>query len=219
MIPIRRLDEPEVLRKNKERWLATYLQQREQNPGLRPRSAQYAHDDIVSVLEAMSHHKCFYCEQSTKQTKCEVDHHVEIADQPALAFDWKNLYLACCDCNGHKKRHRVIPVADCLDPCDATVRPSDHLDFEEEEIRARDGSPKGLDTITKYKLDRVDLDHKRLRQLKRLFKVVKEIDDARIAEGGRGITDPEKALLRRFAQPDYPFSLMFSIYLARNGYL
>lgn len=219
MIPIRRLDEPEVLKKNRDRWLAAYLQQREQNPGLRPRSAQYAHDDIVSVLEAMSHYKCFYCEQSTKQTKCEVDHHVEVAEQPALAFDWENLYLACCDCNRHKKSHRAIPVTDCLDPCDAAVRPSDHLDFEEDEIRARDGSRKGLDTITKYKLDRVDLDGKRRKQLREFDKAVIAIQHRMIAEGRKAMTEPEKALLRRFAQPDYPFSLMFSIYLARNGYL
>lgn len=219
MIPIQRLDEPEVLRKNKARWCAAFLERRAKSPEQKPSSSQYAHAQVVSTLEAMSHHKCFYCEQKTKETTCEVDHHVEVAERPDLAFEWTNLYLSCPVCNSRKQPNRSIPIADCLDPCDPAVDPSAHLDFDDELIRARAGSSRGLATIKKYKLDRDDLDLKRARQLKLLLKAIIEIKARMIAEGRKTMTERELELLRSFAQPDFPFSLMFSVYLERYGYL
>lgn len=217
MIPVKRLPEPEALRRNKESWLATFLEQRTKEPGKRPRHAQYAHPQVIATLQAMSHNKCFYCEQ--KQARCEVDHYIDVAERPELAFEWTNLYLSCWECNHHKQPHRAIPVSDCLDPCDVDVRPAEHLDFDDENITARGGSQRGFCTIKKYRLDSEELDLKRLRQLKLLLKVVIEVREKMTAEGRKVMTEPEKALLRHFAQPDYPFSLMFSIYLARHGYL
>jgi hypothetical protein len=215
VIPVKRLPEPDVLTKNKDRWCTAFLEQRAEDPEKRPRSNQYAHPDVVSTLEAMSHHKCFYCEQSTKQTKREVDHHVEIAEDPSRAFDWTNLYLACWDCNHHKQPNRAIPVTDCVDPCDPGARPSEHLTFDDELIRGR--SPKGLATIQKYKLDRPDLDHRRLRQLHQLGKTIDAIKNNMLADGRKTMNEREKEVLRRFFQPDFPFSLMFTIYLAGMG--
>jgi uncharacterized protein (TIGR02646 family) len=217
VIPIQRLPEPEVLTRNKERWSAAFLAQRVKNPQKRPSSGQYAHPEVVSTLEAMSHHKCFYCEQSTKQAQHEVDHHVDVAEDPTLAFLWTNLYLSCWECNRKKQPHRAIPVTSCLDPCDTAVRPSEHMSFDNEFIRARDGSAKGLATIKKYNLDRPDLDHKRVRQLRLFDRAHLEIKDAMIAEGRKEMTDKEKELLRSFRQSDQPFSLMFHVHIERKG--
>ena len=181
MIPIRRLDEPEVLKKNKAKWLAAFMERRAVEPGKRPQSSQYAHEQVVRTLEGMS-----------------------CSDPPRLAA---------------KQPDTSIPVTDCLDPCDPSARPSEHLDFDDEMIRARPGSQKGSCTITKYTLDRVDLDHKRQRQLRRLDRTVISIQQRMIAEGRKTMTAAEKDLLRSFAQPDYPFSLMFTIYLERSGLL
>lgn len=165
----------------------------------------------------MSHHKCFYCEQSTKESRCKVDHHVEVAEDPTRAFTWANLYLSCWDCNRHKQPHRSIPVTGCLDPCAPEARPSNHLTFENELIRAREGSSEGLATIKKYSLDRPNLDHKRLKQLQLFDRALLAIKDAMIAEGRKDMNDGEKALLRGFRQPDFPFSLMFYIHIERLG--
>lgn len=213
MIPIKRLPEPDVFTRNKDRWRATFLEQRATNSQKRPSSRQYAHPDIVSTLEAMSHHKCFYCEQSTKQTRREVDHYIEVAEDPSRAFDWANLYLSCWECNHHKQPHRAIPVTDCLDPCDPEVHPSEHLTFEDELIQAQAGSARGLATIKKYGLDRPDLDHKRLRQLRVFHRTLDQIRRIQIDEGRKNMSEQEISLLRRFEQPDFPFSLMFSAYL------
>ncbi|WP_438024619.1 HNH endonuclease [Sorangium sp. So ce233] len=208
MIPIKRLPPPDLLVRNEERWRTAFLEQRANDPQKRPSSRQYAHPDIVSALETMSHHKCFYCEQSTKQTRREVDHYIDVAEDPARAFTWTNLYLSCWECNHHK--HRAIPATDCLDPCAPDAQPSAHLMFDDELIRAREVSAQGLATIKKYRLSRSDLDHKHLKQLQLFNKALGHIKDAMIAEGRRGMNENEKALLRSFRAPDFPFSLMFS---------
>ncbi|KYF71588.1 hypothetical protein BE11_26830 [Sorangium cellulosum] len=163
----------------------------------------------------MSHHKCFYCEQSTKQTRREVDHYIDVAEDPARAFTWTNLYLSCWECNHQKQPHRAIPTTDCLDPCAPDAQPSAHLVFDDELIRAREGSAQGLATIKKYRLSRPDLDHKRLKQLQLFNKALGHIKDAMIAEGRKHMNEKEKALLRSFRAPDFPFSLMFNVVLER----
>ncbi|WP_437722833.1 HNH endonuclease [Sorangium sp. So ce861] len=216
MIPIKRLPAPDVLARNGERWRTAFLEERAKDPQKRPSSKRYAHPDIVSTLEAMSHHKCFYCEQSTKQTRREVDHYIDVAEDPARAFAWANLYLSCWECNRQKQPHRSIPVTDCLDPCAPDARPSEHLTFEEELIRARGGSARGLATIKKYKLDRDDLDLKRMKQLQLFNKALIRIKDAQIADGRKNMNENEKALLRTFCHPEFPFSLMFQAHLERH---
>jgi hypothetical protein len=215
VIPLTRLSEPLVLTESKARWQATYQQQRVKNSKARPSSAQYAHEEIVSVLESISSHKCFYCEQSTKQTKREVDHYIEVTERPDLAFEWTNLYLSCFDCNRGKLTNKSVPSVGCLDPCDPDVRPVDHLTFDDEYISFKSGSQRGPATIKKYGLDREDLDYKRLKQLRLFDKSLTRIHKAMIAEGRTMMSDPEKDLLRHFRQPDQPFSLMFVVYLAR----
>jgi 5-methylcytosine-specific restriction endonuclease McrA len=211
MIPLRRLEEPRVLAESRERWRDKYLEERAKSPKKRPPHAQYAHKDIVATLEAMSFHKCFYCEQSTKQGKPEVDHYIEVAERPDRAFEWSNLYLSCNGCND-KLPNTSIPAADCLDPCDASAPPAEHLTYDEEFIRPRADSTRGRRTIQKYRLDRDDLDHKRVRQLRLFDKTISSIKSAMLVEQRRSMNDNEKELLRRFRQPDQPFSLMFEVY-------
>jgi hypothetical protein len=189
VIRLERLGVPQVLAENKDRWLAKYLEERAKDGKRRPPSAQYAHEQVVSTLEAMSCHKCFYCEQSTKQCKKEVDHYIEVAEPPDRAFDWTNLYLSCDGCND-KLPNKTIPAADCLDPCDPSVVPAEHLTFDDELIRFR--SPRGSKTIQKYKLDRPELDHKRGRQLRLFDKVIREILERMIAEGASSRPTPRR---------------------------
>ncbi|WP_437575938.1 HNH endonuclease [Sorangium sp. So ce887] len=216
MIPVKRLPAPDVLARCEERWRTAYLERRAKDPQKRPSSKQYAHPDIVSTLETMSHHKCFYCEQSTKQTRHEVDHYIDVAEDPTRAFTWTNLYLSCWECNHQKQPNRAIPVTDCLDPCAPDAQPSRHLMFETELIRAREGSAQGLATIKKYRLDRKDLDHKRMKQLHLFNEALIRIKDALIADGRKDMNENEMAVLRSFCQPDFPFSLMFQAYLERH---
>jgi uncharacterized protein (TIGR02646 family) len=211
VISIKRLEEPRVLAEGKDRWRDKYLAERAKMPKKRPPSAQYAHQDIIAALSAMSCHKCFYCEQSTKQCDKEIDHYIEVAERPELAFEWSNLYLCCAGCN-RKVPNTSIPVADCLDPCDPAVAPAEHLTYDDELIRPRAGSAQGHRTIQKYRLDRPELDHKRGRQLRLFDKAVIGIQRAMLTDGSRAMNKDERELLRSFRQPDQPFSLMFAVY-------
>jgi uncharacterized protein (TIGR02646 family) len=210
MMGLKRLPEPRVLKENAARWSEKYQAERAQSPKKRPSTSQYAHEEVKAALQAMSFHKCFYCEQSTKQTRPEVDHYIDVSERPDLAFEWTNLYLSCRECND-KLPFTSIQPSDCLDPCDPDVRPEEHLTFEDEIIRPRLGSSVGTATIRKYRLDREDLDLKRLRQLQHLRNAVDAIKDRMNAEGRRTMTRDEEDVLRMFRQPDYPFSLMFKV--------
>jgi 5-methylcytosine-specific restriction endonuclease McrA len=215
MNSLTRLAEPRVLSENKVNWCAKYLADPAKSPKKRPPSSQYAHKEVVAALRAMSFHKCFYCEQGLGDGEHEVDHYIEVTEDPARAFDWINLYLSCRRCND-KQPNRAIPAADCLDPCDAAAEPKEHLTFEAEIIRAKNNSPTGYQTIRKYGLDRDELNLKRVRQLRRFDTLLKNMLRRMNAEG-RTMADGEREILRGFGQPDHPFSLMFSVYIAAEA--
>ncbi|MEZ4447968.1 MAG: HNH endonuclease [Nannocystaceae bacterium] len=165
----------------------------------------------------MSFHKCFYCEQALGE-RSEVDHYVEVSEAPERAFAWPNLYLACFECNRRKAPNSQRSAAECLDPCEPTQDPAEHLTFEDEIIRARSASERGLATIQKYLLDREDLNYKRLVQLKHFLHALDRIRQIHERESRRGMSAPEAELLAAFAAPDHPFSLMFRVLLERSGF-
>jgi uncharacterized protein (TIGR02646 family) len=215
VIPITRLREPAKLSENKEKWLAAYLKRRQNKPGLRPNSRQYGHPEIRSFLEAMSFNKCFYCERKLDETGSQIDHYIEVAENPTLAFDWRNLYLSCPDCNRKKLPNTTIPVSDCLDPCDPSENPIEHLTFDREVIRPKTGSLKGSKTVQKYRLDRENLNYLRLRHLQKFRDVLLALKEHQIRDGGRPLTQLEKEALVSFKEPQHVFSLMFSVYLVK----
>lgn len=205
MIPITRLAEPRILQEKKVEWTTAFLD----DPGKkRPDSSKYAHPEIKQTLRSMSHNKCFYCE--AKEAKLTVDHHIEVAEQRDRAFEWANLYLACCKCQD-KEPNRSIPASDCLDPCDPNVAPEAHLSFQNDHVKYH--SRYGDQTIKKYRLNHPERLLQRRGQLLLFMEVLDRIQQARIDDGGRPMTPPELAELRRFADPDEPFSLMFSCLL------
>jgi hypothetical protein len=151
------------------------------------------------------------------ETEDEVEHYIEVAEKPELVFTWENLYLSCSECNGGKLPNTTIPVSDCLDPCDPSNDPADHLKFDDEQIISKANSQRGQRTIQKYRLNRDDLDHRRLKQLKQFYKLLDVVRQNQIREGRQTLTNQEKEALSIFKQPEHAFSLMFSIYLANLG--
>ena len=213
MIALQRLAEPAVLAENGRRWLERFLQQGENTPGQRPDSRQYGHREIRNTLRAMSFHKCFYCERKLSAGEDEIDHYLEVAEVSELAFVWVNLYLCCRDCNRRKLSNLSVPVTACLDPCNPSIDPTEHLTFSDEIIRPKSGSLRGVQTIRKYQLDRDQLNYLRLKQLQRFERFVRELYAIRIREGRR-LTEQEKEAIASFGQADHEFSLMFRSYLA-----
>jgi uncharacterized protein (TIGR02646 family) len=210
VIPIVREPEPEILAQKKAEWLAAFLAKRGTNPRVRPDSSKYGHAGIRDALRRMSHGKCFYCEAKPDEGT-EVDHHVEVADDPARAFTWDNLYLACRRCNQAKKTKHVS-IDTCVDPCDLGADPSAHLTFDDELIRPKSNSNQGRATIRKYALDALALSYQRSRALRELERACRALEK-RAAVSGRPLSDEEREILRSFGQPERPFTLMLRVAL------
>ncbi len=213
MILLKCLPEPFILAKNRERWLQAYLEKVKVDPQSRPHPSQYGHLEIRNTLRSSSFHKCFYCERKLNEREDEVEHYIEVSEQPELAFNWNNLYLSCRECNKGKKPNKVIPVGECLDPCQALDEPADHLTFDAEFIRPKAASQQGARTIQKYGLDRESLNYLRLKQLQHFEKFLRKLQTQRIHAQGRPLTALEGEKIASFAQPHHPFSLMFRVYL------
>jgi hypothetical protein len=208
VIHVRRLGEPAILAEKKAEWQASYDARRTASPKARPESKQYAHQQIVGTLEAMSHKKCFYCEGDGKMT---VDHHIEVAERSDLAFTWENLYLACDGCQS-KIPNRSIPVTACVDPCDPATNPADHLRFDAEYISSR--TDRGEETIKKYRLKRDPLVSDRRRMLRLFYEELTKISETK---GWRTMSSEERQRFLRYRRPDGAFSLMFAALLDAQG--
>jgi hypothetical protein len=205
VIRLTRLPEPAVLTKNGTRWTKEFVDSSKD----RPVSRRYAHKEVKATLRAISHGKCFYCEEAVPETEVEVDHYVEVAEDRELAYAWTNLYLSCRGCND-KLPEATIPRTSALDPFDPAVDPAEHLRFEDEKIYSRGGSARGQATIGKYKLGRMELDLKRLKVLQELNERLIELLRAEL-----GWRDCEP-ILREFPMPDRPFSAMVRDALGRR---
>ncbi|MCU0687557.1 MAG: HNH endonuclease [Polyangiaceae bacterium] len=215
MVPLVRGAPPRILREKADEWSQRYLEDCQAEKKPRPRSDRYGHPEVRAELARMSHGKCFYCELKMPEKEAEVDHHVEVEERRDLAFTWSNLYLACERCNAQKADNQRSPVNVCVDPCDGSQKPADHLSYEAEQIVPRD--ERGRQTVAKYRLDRDDLDLKRARLLIQFAETREKIRIRMIAERREEMTEEEREILRLYGAPSRPFSLMMNVYLSRAG--
>ncbi len=212
MIHIKRLEKPDILERKEAEWLANFIASGKE----RPDSKKYAHKDIKARLMQMSHNKCFYSEYKFSDNEGEIDHYIEVNPDKNGAFDWDNLYLSIKECNKGKISNAKIPVNTALNPCvDSDEEISNHLFFENGEISSV--TPKGLLTIQKYRLDNPLLNIQRKNKLLEFKDTLLELKTNQITENGRNLTEAEITILRRFASPEYPFSLMFRLLLRKFG--
>lgn len=221
--PKKLADEAEV-----QKWTEQYLGRRREweargkkGTAPRPRHDIYADEEVCERLVAISGGgKCFYCESKLtidydENGKIllkvyEVDHYIELAEKPELAYDWNNLYLSCTHCND-KYPNTDIPNNLTLDPCSDMYPHAQHLTFDKEVIVGL--TERGSKTIEKYKLWK--LETRRAKQLSVLNEILLEIRELQAKQGRTAFNDTDKAALRKFMAKEYPFSLMFSVYLAK----
>jgi uncharacterized protein (TIGR02646 family) len=218
MVPLVRGAAPEILQKKAIEWTAQYEAKWAAAPvGDKPRpdSSKYGHRAVRVELRRMSFGKCFYCERKLGDGEDEVDHFIEVAERTDLAFDWRNLCLACSSCNQHKAPNKKIAVLECVDPCAPGVTPPEHLTFRDELIVARD--EKGRKTIAKFLLERDDLDNARMRHLKEFLKRLTTICLQRAEESRKQFSPDELRILRTYRDASSPFAMMMDIYLTHLG--
>lgn len=203
-----RLEKPQKLVDREVQWTQGFIA----SGNARPNNKQYAHQDITAVLGNISHYKCFYSEVKFAQlSEAQVDHHLEVAEDKTKAFEWDNLYLSHKDSNMGKSSNLALPNASCLNPfVDEDVEIEKNLDFEDEIICGL--TQKGVDTIKKYKLDKSIYNTLRAKELKKFDSIARAI-----AFSGKVLDEDLKNVLKSFALPDKPFSLMFKKVLVKNN--
>jgi len=147
MIKIERTDCPEVL---------------EDSPRT---STHYNKKAVVKALWEMQHKKCCYCEQEIpKEGHLKaVEHFHPQSVYKEKRNDWKNLLLACAQCNG--KKSDKFPTTKnkplLIDPSDPSMDPEEHITFIVDERRVkeyglpveRNNSKRGRATIDVVGLD------------------------------------------------------------------
>ena len=205
-----RLDKPQKLVDNEEAWTEAFLN----SSKTRPNNTQYAHKDIKNELGRISHYKCFYSEvKFANLSDAQVDHYIEVSEDRTKAFDWSNLYLSHKDSNLGKPSNKTLPNASCLDPfTDQDSEIERNLDFEDEIMIGK--TEKGLNTIQKYNLNKPIYNALRTKELKKFTKITEAI-----AYHGLVLDENLKETLRRYANPDQPFSLMFKKLLTKHKLL
>lgn len=210
---IDRLPIPQILNNKQKEWQIKFDEKLKENPKARPDSSKYGHKDIRDQLNSCSFNKCFYCESKLTGTSREIDHYVEVAIDPSLAFEWTNLYLSCNNCN-NKLDHNTIPITEVLNPCvDSDEEIQKHIAFEKDCICSQSNSEKGLKTIQKFRLDTEILDLRRSKWLNKLATIAHEINNKMREEHRTIPTMEEKGAICRFMQNDQPYSLMCEIYI------
>ena len=122
----------------------------------------------------MQHGKCCYCERNIKGSTLgrHVEHYRPQSRFPGLRNAWRNLLLACADCNGAKGSQ--FPEdggqAILLDPSDPQIDPECHIGFTvgreplaDSEVFAveRQQSQRGRESISVLDLNREYLLHDR----------------------------------------------------------
>jgi len=138
---------------------------------------------------------------------------MEVSEDKTKAFTWENLYLSHKDSNIGKPSNKALPNKDCLDPfTDLDKAIEQNLDFEDEIIKGL--TPKGLNTIKKYNLNKPIYNALRAKELKKFTKISQEI-----AFHGLKLDNDVKNVLRSFANADQAFSLMFRKICIKHGLL
>lgn len=213
---IERLPEPAILKEKHDEWQEKFDKAKKKNSKARPDSSKYGNPKIRKNLEDSSYGKCFYCESKLSGASKEIDHFIEVTINPKMAYTWANLYLSCSNCND-KADHNAIPVDTALDPCwDSDDEIQANITFDDEYICSQCNSLKGLNTIKKYHLGAELLDMKRGKWLQKIMKDIISIQNQMRIDGRCLPTIDERQRIKRYMQPDQPYSLMSKIYLEKN---
>ena len=116
MIKLAKGPEPAILVRNAAAWTTELLDALANGEdGNLVKSSRYAHKEIKQALLDETHEKCAYCESKPLHvTFGDVEHICPKGVDPARAYDWANLTLACSVCNNNKraKENLVDPYVD-----------------------------------------------------------------------------------------------------------
>jgi len=180
MIRVKRGRAPDVLTRNRARWLKA-LQRARTEEARKLALDRYRHADVKQALVTLFHGKCAYCESFILHIDYgHIEHYRPKAKYPRQAFTWSNLVLACGVCNGSEHKGDWFPLkADggpLINP--SAEDPAPHLSFEYDpktriaSVRGR--TTRGDTTETCLGLNRKDLRIQRSKYVRKLWFIAKQ---------------------------------------------
>jgi uncharacterized protein (TIGR02646 family) len=181
---------PRCLIRNSSRWRDEYLVAISAGDAVltKRRRGRYNHKEVRCALDKMYRNLCCYCESQVGPVKADqIEHRMPIQGFPRMAFDWKNLHLACGGCNGAKKDQwdPNNPILDAV----ADVPIDDHLGYRcsETGVRRTWLTPRGRTTASHADLNREKLRGARSETMIKVVGVIQQIRE-------RLAVDPTDAL-------------------------
>lgn len=156
MIKLRKSPKPQILERKSQDWTRDLLAKIAAGEKLSVAvGGKYSHVEIKESLLRETHEKCAYCESKvTHIAYGDIEHITAKVVDPALAYEWDNLTLACDKCNQNK-----ADLDGIIDPY--VLDPSDHFLFFGPLVKGRPDSEIGMLTEKVLKLNRPQLIEKR----------------------------------------------------------
>ncbi len=178
MIKLKKEDEPKKLRENAAAWTAVI--EAKYAAGDKPtptEMSRYRHPEIKDVLVKETNGKCAYCESKLLHIHHgDVEHIYPKSLDRKMTFEWSNLTLACEVCNQLKSDKDPL-IKQILDPY--SVDPAQHITLFG--VVPKGKTPQGVSTVDLLKLYRAELLEQRDQELERIYGIIYQITDARIA--------------------------------------
>ncbi|MCG8421040.1 MAG: TIGR02646 family protein [Proteobacteria bacterium] len=109
MKPTKRGPVPRVLEEHGERWSASCVRKKAENPNYRIQWTKHGGVPVnrllLPPLEAMTQSHCSYCDGYPLDDIAypTIDHFLPKGQYPELTYNWNNLYLACPRCQNEKE--------------------------------------------------------------------------------------------------------------------
>ena len=196
-----------------QRWLEEL--KRCANEGVRPNEnllRRFRHADLKEKLISETSGKCAYCESKLRHI-CpgDVEHIIPKSVKPENRFEWKNLTLACPECNNAKRDYysEAFPLVDPYED-----DPEKEIVFAGAEIQESECSPKGETTTRELHLNRKELREERARHLAFLGEKLKGYHRAGASEYEQHVYHLN---IWDFAQKDQPYAGMCRQYIRNRG--
>ena len=167
MIKLTKLECPDTLSQNKEKWTKEYMSYIEKGqPPPESVATRYNHSDIKSTVKKETYGKCAYCESYVQHVyPGDIEHIKPKSKYPKLIFEWENLTYVCWQCN-HSKLDQYDEDCPPINPY--IEDPGDFLIAVRAYIHHRRGNERGRYTKELLKLNRPPLLEDRRRKISKL---------------------------------------------------
>ncbi|MGW4125199.1 HNH endonuclease [Nocardia sp. NPDC004711] len=148
---------PSILERNEHKWTEEY--KKAVADSVKNKPSRWRHREVKAALRIETDNRCVYCDSEMAAVyPGDVEHLAPKSIFPELVVDWKNLTLACWECNNTKLDYHSesLPL---INPYEDD--PRDHFLFLGPMILPRPGSNRGVISVRKLNLSRLDLVERR----------------------------------------------------------